>query len=374
MTLGPLHLHGQPEPIVALSEALAEALDAAGDATGAGRALDLAIRHAPRDQGLALRLAERALAQGDAASALERLAAAWEGGADDPRVESTLALCALALGLDDVAAGLTEPPSATPAHAIVRLVLAASRGEAVDLRPHQPGPELVWGLRTALLQLAACGRTDLVHHAREAATRLRLPGADGALAAVPATPPPTRANRTPPLARQAFRAAWTRPATDAAFNWAWAAGREVAEGERVLLLCPEPAAVLPMLGHARVTAVATAPGPGVQVVAAPEALPVRAARFEHVIALYWMADASDPGAALDELWRVLTHGGRAHLLCAGPAAPGRFDLRLSLSALDRLCRRRFAVLGAAARDARGLDVPEPAEAVVHLMRVEKRVV
>jgi hypothetical protein len=211
--------------------------------------LALAVRHGT-NPSLALRLGERALEQGDAASALDALVPAWEAGFDDVRLESLLALSSLALGLYDVVDSLTEEPEKSAEHALIRWILFC--WESRDMpKPSWSRAESIWCLRTLLQQLAKCGRTDLVYCVREVLSGTMSPRLERVLDAIPSSPPPPCRPFAPPLdGRETFRSGWRLPAPDAAFSWAWACAREVLEGERVLLLCPEPDVLglyLPML-------------------------------------------------------------------------------------------------------------------------------
>lgn len=362
------------EPLAAAAEAAVDALVAAGDGATADALLEAALRRV-NDDALTLRRAERALVQGDALAALETTVPAWEAGSVDPQLEAVLATAALALDLDDVVDALTRPPCPTPAHAAARVVLAARRGEAIGI-DGATGAALLWALRSLLQTLGAAGRRDDVEPVRDLLRATGLAPAADALRELPTAPRPARTPAGPPLARDVFRAAWPAPAGHAAFSWAWVAARDVLADERVLLLGRHPAALRALLDHARVTAIAPAHGPGADVVARPDRLPVGTARFDHVIAAAWLQDTYDPVGALTTAARALTHGGFLHLLAWGPGpdAPADAGLRLSLDALIEVCGRAGLVLeGVDARDAVGAAV-EPHEATVLVIAARRHIV
>ena len=112
---------------------LSDALHQQGDRRRADALLELITAAGEGDDRIALRRAEAALEQGNAPEALRLLARIWEAGSLDPRVEAMLALCALATGMNDVAESLTADADKSLDHAVVRLLLAAARGES--LRP-----------------------------------------------------------------------------------------------------------------------------------------------------------------------------------------------------------------------------------------------
>lgn len=361
------------EPIAPLAEAVADAFERLGDRRAAAEVLALAVRHGT-NPSLALRLGERALEQGDAAAALDAMVPAWEAGFEDTRLESLLALSSLALGLYDVVDALTEVPEKSAEHLLIRWVLYCWEGREMA-PPAWTRAETVWSLRTVLQQLAKCGRTDLVYCVRQALAETMSPRLERALDAIPSSPPPPCKPFAPPLdGRDAFRAGWRLPAADACFSWAWACAREVLEGERVLLVCPDPEPLLPLFAHARVDVVSNREGEGVDHVAGPEALPIGPGRYEHVVAFFWLEGALDPGHAMRNLARALTHEGQLHLLTAGPSAVGDFDLVMSASTVERLCKRSgLQVDGVATRDEMGATVV-PEEAAVQLLRGQKLIV
>ncbi len=361
--------------VASLAIQLADALERDGDFAGGEAALALAAAHEVDDR-VAMRIAERALARGDAAAAMRALIPAWEAGSPDPHLEVLLAVSALALGLDDVCQSLTDPPCATGEHALVRLILAAKRNERIDVMPAMSTTERIWGLRALLRILADCGRADFVHHVVARAEALAIPGLTEALAGLPSTPPPSREVCTPPIAesRAAFAAAWDRPATDAVFNWAWTVSREVMAGERALLLGEGAPALRPLFRHGATTVVAAQPAPGVDAVGAPEALPVAPGRWHHVVAVGWISETLCPEAALAHVVAAMPHGGQLHLLVPGPRAAGADLLRLSVPAVEGLLARAGLVVeGVVGRSAEGLDVP-PDEAALVIARAQRSVV
>ncbi|MCB9536318.1 MAG: methyltransferase domain-containing protein [Myxococcales bacterium] len=154
------------------------------------------------------------------------------------------------------------------------------------------------------------------------------------------------------------------------------AARDVLADERVLVLGRHPAALRCLLDHARLTAVAPAPAPGVDLVARSDRLPLGTARFDHVIAAAWLQDTYDPVGALTTAARALTHGGFLHLLAWGPGpdAPADAGLRLSLDALIEICGRAGLVLeGVDARDAVGAAV-DPGQATVLVVAARRHIV
>ncbi len=228
----------EADAVAELGEGLADALRSLGDARSAARVLEICGRHTT-DPGLAQRRAGEALQSGDAATALEVLVPAWEAGAEDPHLEATLALSALALGLDDIALQLTEPPHASAEHLGVRILLAAAQGEVAEIS--EANTALVWALRGQLALLVGCGRNDLVWALGAAAPGLGLPGLARMVDGLPGRPPPAATPARPPLGtRDAFTEAWTGPSPDAVYPWAWSVARDVFADEEVLLLGDAP--------------------------------------------------------------------------------------------------------------------------------------
>jgi len=361
------------ESAAELALGLADSLQAQGDRQTARALLEL-IEPVERDDRLTVRLADDALERGDAQRALRLLVRAWEAGSLDSHVEARLALAALAVGLSDVVEALTDTPERSLEHTVIRLIHAAQRSERVDVSGHGSPTEMVFALRSHLRILSACGREDLVDVVRRAS--LGLPGIERALAGLPSTPAATRELVKIPLddARAAFSRSWSGAGGEAAANWHWAVAREIGVGETVLLLSPWPAAMRALLGHARVVTVSSAPGPGVEIIAEPEALPIGAGRFQHVIAADWLGRALNPDAGLRELARVLVHDGQCHALCAGAAAPGDAALTFSTAALQKLATRAgLSDVHTLARKASGLPAVT-AEADVTLLRAVRRVV
>jgi hypothetical protein len=356
-----------------LALGLADTLQAQGDRQAARAVLEL-IEPLERDDRVTVRLADDALERGDAPRALRLLARAWEAGALDPHIESRLALAALAVGLPDVVEALTEAPERSLEHTVVRLIHAAQRGERVEVAGHGSPTEAVFALRNHLRILAACGRDDLVDAVGQAS--LGLPGVERALAGLPRFPAASHDLVKVSIddARAVFSAHWQGPGGQAAANWLWAVAREIGAGETVLVLSPWPEALRALLGHARVVTIAPAARSGVHVVAEPEALPVGAGRFQHVVAADWLGRALNPDAAMRELARVLTHDGQCHGLCAGAASPGDAGLTFSTVALQKLATRAgLTEVHALARQASGLPA-ETADAEVTLFRAVRRVV
>ncbi|MCK6569832.1 hypothetical protein L6V77_01855 [Myxococcota bacterium] len=361
------------ESAAELALGLADSLQAQGDRQTARAVLEL-IEPVERDDRLTVRLADDALERGDAARALRLLVRAWESGSLDSHIESRLALAALALGLSDVVEALTDAPERSLEHTVVRLIHAAQRGERVEVSGHGSPTEVVFALRSHLRILSTCGRDDLVDAVGRAS--LGLPGIERALAGLPRTPAATHELVKVPLdqARAAFARHWQGPGGQAAANWQWAVAREIGVGETVLVLSPWPEALRTVLGHARVVSVGPAPGPGVEIVAEPEALPIGAGRFQHVIAADWLGRSLNPDAAMRELARVLAHDGQCHALCAGAAAPGDAALTFSTAALQKLAvRAGLLEVHTLARKASGLPA-ETVEAEVTLLRAVRRVV
>ena len=363
--------HGQP--IAPLAEAVADAFERLGDRRAAAEVLALAVRHGS-NPSLALRLAEKALEDGDAAEALDALVPTWEAGFEDVRLEALLALSSLALGLYDVVDALTEDTAKSADHALLRWVLFCWESRSMS-PPSLVRAETVWRLRTILQQLARCGRTDLVYCVRQSLADDIPPRLERALQAIPSTPPPPCRPYAPPLdGRETFRQTWQLPAPDATFSWTWACAREVLEGERVLLLCPHPEAVRPLFGHAQLDVISTIEGAGADHVADPESLPTGPGRYEHVVALFWLESALEPAKALRAMARALTHEGQIHLMTAGPAIAGEFDVVMSPSTVERLCTRTgLRVDGVATRDAIGATTT-PDQATVQLLRGRKLIV
>ena len=356
-----------------LALTLFDNLSSQGDRTLARNLLEL-FEPVERDERISTTLADDALDRGDAPRALRLLARAWEAGSLNPYVESRLALAALAVGLVDVVEALTEPPARSADHAILRFILAASRGEEATLSGLSGPSEAVFGLRNHLRVLAQCGRYDLVDAVSHA--NAGLTGLQTALAGLPSAPPPSHELVRVPIeaAREGFTAAWRGPGGLAASNWAWAVAREIGEGERVLVLSPWPEAFRRPLSHAAVTFVAPTAAPGAQLLADPEHLPFAGGRFQHVVAGDWLGRALNPEAAMREFSRVLAHEGQLHALCAGPAAPGEDALTFAPQALQRLAARAgltdYAVV---ARRPDGLPATGP-EVAVALLRAVRRVI
>jgi hypothetical protein len=351
---------------------LADALEESGEGAAAEAILATSGQSAAIDDRIALRLAERHLTRGDAAAAMEVLVPAWESGSMDPRIESMLALSALALGLDDITLALTDRATSAD-HQFLRLILGTLRGERVVLNDAPGTAETIWSLRSLLSTLARCGREDLVD--RFACDAPDVPGVDRALRGVPRRQAPGGRPPAPPFAEtwNHFETHWGLPAPRVAWSWGWAVAREVEPGERVLITGPRPGAFAPLFGHARVTTCAPHRGPGVQIVAEPDALPIAPGRFEHVVVTLWLESAIDLVESATALWRALNHGGSLHLLAAGPALSGQADLILSTPALERLCERaRFVVEGSIRRRADGMNT-EGRDAVYQLLRAHKRV-
>jgi hypothetical protein len=318
---------------------LSDALVQQGDRRRATALLELVAASGETDERLALRRADSALEQGNAPEALKLLARVWETGSLDPRVEAMLALCALAVGMTDVTESLTADPERSLDHAAVRLLLAAARGERVRLEGVGGSTETMFLLRTHLRTLAHCGRADLVDAFSRA--DLGLPSVHSLIHGLAMESTPTREVASPSLeaTRADFVAAWRGPAPHASANWAWTIGREIAGGERTLLLSPWPDAFATALAHARVTRLSPVRGPGVEIVADPEHLPVAPGRFQHIVAAGWLGHALNPEAALRELTRACGHEAQVHLVSAGPAAAGDADVTLSVAALERLAAR-----------------------------------
>ncbi len=357
-------------PIAPLAEALADALERQGDIDAAKEVLSIAaVRTA--DSGLAMRRSEAALARGDAARALHALVPAWEAGSQEPRLEARLALCALALGLYDVARQLCESSKGGVEHAGIRLLLAFTLGEGVHFETTKSWSELMFCVRTQLRQLACCGRTDVVWATQQRVCDLGVPGFGRVVSGLRATPPPARAPSRPPMGgRAAFREAWQWPGADAVYGFAWSAARDVLSDERVLLLGPQPAPLQPLFAHGQVTSIASHNAEAVDMLATPEALPVAPTRFAHAVAILWLRDAYDPRLAVDELAVTLAHDGYLNLACVGPSAPGDHDLRLSLRATVRACAAAgLEVVGTDSRAADGTHGDH-----IHLVRARRRLV
>lgn len=359
------------EPVAPLADALADALSHVGDPRAAGEVLRIGGLHSKAPE-LALRRGERAFAAGDAAAALEAMVPAWEAGWDDPRLNARLALASLILGLYDVAGTLTDDADSLDAR-LVRWILDTWEGDPAESVAFERA-EVAWAMRALIQQLVRCGRDDLAARAWLAAVEV-CPDAADRLGAAPA-PPPEPNPYAPPLdGRTRFRDAWTGAAPDAVFSWGWSAGRNILRGERAALLCPTPGPLLPLFGHARLTAVASQRVSGAQLVAEPESLPLAGARQLHVCAAFWLEQAMNPLGAMQAITRALTHEGQLHLICAGPEAPASdAPLRLSPQLVERLCEKAgLSVTGVAARDARG-GPTRPESATVLLLQAERRVI
>lgn len=359
----------QTESIAPLAEALADALAASGATDASREVLAIAAARSP-DAALAMRRADAALKRGDAATALHALVPAWEAGSQDPRLEAMLALCALALRLDDVARQLCERRTDVE-HASVRLLLALATGEGIEFDPTRSWSELLFSARTQLRVLASCGRSDIVWAAQRRANDIGVPGFARIAARLRATPPPRReAHRPAAGGRAAFVDAWRWPASTAMYSWAWSAARDVLTDDRVLLVGPQPQPFRPLLEHARVTTIGGTAGDGVDALAVPESLPVAPSRFDHAIVAFWLRESEDPRRAIDQLTLTLAHDGLLHLAAVGSEAPGRHDLTLSLGATVRACAAAgLEVLGADARAADGA----PGD-TIHLVRARRRLV
>ena len=353
---------------------LSDALHQQGDRRRADALLELITAAGEGDDRIALRRAEAALEQGNAPEALRLLARIWEAGSLDPRVEAMLALCALATGMNDVAESLTADADKSLDHAVVRLLLAAARGESARMAIAGTSTESMFLLRAHLRTLAQCGRADLV--GAFARADLGLPGVANIVQGLPTDTAPSREVASPSLeaTRADFAACWRGPAANASANWAWTIGREIASGERTLLLTPWPEAFATALGHARVTTIAPVRALGAHLVADPEQLPIAPGRFQHVVAAGWLGYALNPENALREVCRVSGHEAQIHVLSAGPAAAGESDMTLSLKALERLgARVGLAECAGVARTDAGMPAT-PARAEVVLLRGVRRCV
>lgn len=363
--LGPTPLAARTADVADLSWALCDALDRSGESGGTHvDALLELLDRVGSDERVALCRAERALARGDAATALEILTAAWEAGAVAPRIEALLALTALALDLGQAAHALTERTDASLDHGLIRILVAVLTGEAIDVELGLSEAEVTWSLRGHLRTLAACGREDLVAEFAARATAVDAPALARAADGVPRAAAPDGGPVVPPLARARsfFEAVWPGPDPDVAFNWAWTAAREIGRGESVLLLSPSPAAFASLLAHARVVAVADYPARGADLVAAPGRLPFAPGRFQHVVAAWWLERGPEPHSVFEDLWRVTRHFGSLHLLGAATPSPN-LDLCLASATLRTLLGvSRFAVEGVTTRKA------------YHLARAVKRIV
>lgn len=356
-----------------LALTLSDHLHAQGDRTRARAILQL-FEAGEADERLATRLADDALERGDAPGALRVLARCWEAGSLSSYVEARLALAALAVGLQDVVEALTEAPGRSLEHTVVRLILAATRGETISVEGAGSATELVFAIRSHLRLLAGCGRHDLVDAVARAP--MGLPAVQTALQGLPRSPAPSHELVPVDLdaARHSFTEGWGGPGGLAAANWAWAVAREIGVGEAVLVLSPWPMALRPMLAHARVTCIANQRGPGVDVVAEVEHLPVAPARFQHVVAADWLGAALNPEAALSGLVGALQHDGQLHALCRGPAGAGEEGLTFGARTLARLAERVGLVdIHALSRQASGLPAEGP-DACVTLLRAARRVV
>jgi len=92
------------------------------------------------------------------------------------------------------------------------------------------------------------------------------------------------------------------------------------------------------------------------------------------VALFWLESALEPAKALRAMARALTHEGQIHLMTAGPAIAGEFDVVMSPSTVERLCTRTgLRVDGVATRDAIGATTT-PDQATVQLLRGRKLIV
>jgi hypothetical protein len=363
----------QSESAADLALTLSDLLYSQGERTRARAVLEL-FESGDRDERLTTRLADDALEQGDAPRALKLLARIWEGGSLNPYVEARLALAALAVGLTEVVEALTEAPSRSTEHAIVRLIHAAQRGEQFSVAGVASATETVFAIRSHLRILAVCGRHDLVEAVAQA--HLDLPGIQTALHGLPREAAPSHELIKVDIdaARETFTKHWRGPGGLAASNWAWAVAREIGVGEHVLLLSPWPDALRGLLAHAHVTAVSMTGGPGVDVIAEPERLPFAPARFQHVVAADWLGAALNPEAALQSMAGALMHDGQLHVLCAGPAGAGEQGMTFAPRTLVRLAERvGLLEPHALARQASGLPA-QGADAEITLLRAMRRVV
>jgi hypothetical protein len=274
----------------------------------------------------------------------------------------------------DVVESLTEDGEKSPEHQLIGWILGIWEGdEPKDL--YLKDLSTVWRLRTLLVSLANCGRTDLVHRVLERLETTESPSLLGHFASIPSTEPPRCTPCAPPCeGRDEFKDRWPLPAADPVFSWAWTSARQVLRDERVLVLAPEAYLLEPFFGHARLDVMAPRIWDASDEAIDPEELEAAPGQFEHICAFFWLESGLDPVEGIDRLVRALNHEGQLHLLAAGPHLASHFDLFLSQKALERLViRAGLEVLGSDARSADGIPCA-PEEAAVFLLRAEKRVV
>lgn len=357
------------EEVAHLGLHLAELLDAQGGAEAA-EAILTRLGAVGEDADLAQARARLALRRGDAAAALEALVPLWSRADTAELVIDTVVVVALALGMHEVVDAICIEEPHRDSVRWVHWLARAAEPAGVDALPPTDSAESRWILRQILTTLARCGRADLIGAADEALGC--WPSLQALARDLPHRPIPTRRLQSadPAELRPAFEAAWGGPDAHVAFNWAWAATRDVGEGERVLLAGPGGRAIALLLPHAEVVQVDLEPGPGVDLVADPEALPVGSGRFDHVFSAHWIEAALNPEAALKALTRAACHEGQLHLLVAGPAATSE-GVQMPSGHVRRLCHRLDLCLdGLASRDTMGLPAEGP-EVAYSLVRASR---
>ncbi len=367
------YLDSELEPLENLAEAAADAFSRVGNSDAASLILQMASQHALSER-LAIRRAEQALGLGDAEGALNALIPAWESGSEDPHLEALMALASLAIGLYDVVDTLTRNDDVSAEHQVIGWILNAWESTPCEATAIWDKPGGHWTLRSMLVTLGKCGRTDICHRALE---RLADEHPDSLehFEAVPRSLPASCLPHPMPLdGREAFKTGWGLPAGDAVFSWAWASARQVLSGERVLLLASDPDLFLPLLRHAKVTVCRPKITSDGLDSAEAESLPFGPARFDHVISFFWLENSADPCSSFGEIWRVLSHEGQLHAVHAGQRFEHDFDFTISQRVLQRLTADHGMLeLTIDQRNEKGMPC-QGAEAVVHVQRAEKRVV
>ncbi len=291
---------------------LAEALQEMGHHQEAGAVLDALAQISPADSDLALLRAERAWARGDAEAVLKILIHPWEAGADSPLLHSRLALATLALGLNAETEALTEPPWPDIERGLIRWILELQQSALKPLPLDKlPGGRRAqaWELRNLLQLLSACGRADL----QALVWQAPLPFDFRALLKAPS--PQAEPSQGQPLslteARRLFEESWIGPHSEEVFAWAWTVSREIAPGERALLLCPWPG-LEALFQHTDCVVLSR------DLLALAEALPLGPCRFQHVISAFCLEGSGAAQGVFKEARRVLKHKGQLHLLSSLP--------------------------------------------------------
>jgi hypothetical protein len=358
------------DDLIPLAESLADAFADAGDRSAAGRVLHLVSKHSISD-GIALRQAEQAFANGDATAALDALVPAWEAGSADLHLETQMGLASLALGLYDVVETLTDREEFSLNHSVLRWLAGLADGfETPSLDwAHRPA---IWSATAMLKTLAHCGRTDIVHLAQAYADANDAMTLGRSIEKIPSSEPIACQPASPPTQGRAdFKESWTLPGGDVVFNWAWSSARQAFTGERVLVIGPDASLLVPFTDHAVADYISEPYGEFEELGHERQTKP---GRYEHIISIYDLNRTLDPRAVFSEYTRCLTHEGQLHLLVAGSGAASAFDMGLSRGAVERLCEAvGLKLIGCDSRDETGMPTASES-ASVHLIRAEKRII